>query len=80
MKDIFFAVKPSQSPKKKKEDEAPKWCWWKEPKRTDGTKWTFLQHNGPLFAPPYEPLPQNVRLGFMYFFDHAYCTHLPFIL
>ena len=28
----------------------------------DGTKWTFLEHKGPLFAPPYEPLPDDVRL------------------
>lgn len=25
------------------------------------SKWTFLEHNGPLFPPPYEPLPSDVR-------------------
>ena len=24
-------------------------------------KWNFLQHNGPLFPPPYDPLPENVN-------------------
>lgn len=34
---------------------------WEEAKRDDGTKWTFLEHKGPVFAPPYEPLPENVK-------------------
>lgn len=33
---------------------------WEEEKRTDGTKWNFLEHKGPVFAPPYEPLPDSV--------------------
>uniref|UniRef100_A0A3Q2NRB8 DNA topoisomerase I n=1 Tax=Fundulus heteroclitus TaxID=8078 RepID=A0A3Q2NRB8_FUNHE len=28
---------------------------------TDGVKWKFLEHKGPVFAPPYEPLPSNVK-------------------
>uniref|UniRef100_A0A8B9G673 DNA topoisomerase I n=1 Tax=Amazona collaria TaxID=241587 RepID=A0A8B9G673_9PSIT len=24
-------------------------------------KWKFLEHKGPVFAPPYEPLPENVK-------------------
>merc|ERR1712079_879598 len=24
-------------------------------------KWNFLEHNGPLFPPPYDPLPENVN-------------------
>ena len=27
----------------------------------DGTKWSFLEHNGPLFAPGYDPMPSSVR-------------------
>lgn len=38
---------------------------WEEEKRDDGVKWTFLEHKGPVFAPPYEPLPDNVR----FFYD-----------
>jgi len=34
---------------------------WEEEKKSDGTKWYFLEHKGPVFAPPYEPLPPNVK-------------------
>lgn len=34
---------------------------WEEEKKDDGVKWTFLEHKGPVFAPPYEPLPDNVK-------------------
>ncbi len=33
-----------------------------EQSRARGRKWTSLQHRGPLFAPPYKPLPGNVKL------------------
>lgn len=33
---------------------------WEEEKRNDGTKWSFLEHKGPCFAAPYDPLPDNV--------------------
>ncbi|XP_025831306.1 DNA topoisomerase I, mitochondrial [Agrilus planipennis] len=48
--------------KKKKEEETQEvWKWWEEEKRDDGTKWTFLEHKGPVFAPPYEPLPKDIK-------------------
>ncbi|KAJ8729279.1 hypothetical protein PYW08_000860 [Mythimna loreyi] len=47
--------------KKKQEDEPEVWKWWEEEKRDDGTKWKFLEHKGPVFAPDYEPLPENVK-------------------
>nr|XP_050847463.1 DNA topoisomerase I, mitochondrial [Vespula vulgaris] len=47
--------------KKKQEEEQDVWKWWEEEKKNDGTKWTFLEHKGPVFAPPYEPLPPNVK-------------------
>ncbi|XP_066909534.1 DNA topoisomerase I, mitochondrial [Halyomorpha halys] len=55
------------SPKKKKkqEEEQEVWKWWEEEKRPDGVKWTFLEHKGPVFAPPYEPLPPDVK----FFYD-----------
>lgn len=34
---------------------------WEEERYTDGVKWKFLEHKGPVFVPPYEPLPSNVR-------------------
>ena len=37
------------------------WRWWEEPVCSDGRKWTTLEHNGPLFPPPYESLPNNVK-------------------
>ncbi|XP_044152428.1 DNA topoisomerase 1 [Bufo gargarizans] len=47
--------------KKVKKEEEEKWKWWEEERHTDGVKWKFLEHKGPVFAPPYEPLPENVK-------------------
>lgn len=58
---------PTKSPQKgkkgaKAEKEEPVvWKWWEEEKKDDGTKWKFLQHRGPLFAPEYERMPKHVR-------------------
>lgn len=45
--------------------ESPYWrasCFrWEEERYTDGVKWKFLEHKGPVFAPPYEPLPSKVK-------------------
>uniref|UniRef100_A0A8C2ZGR7 DNA topoisomerase I n=1 Tax=Cyclopterus lumpus TaxID=8103 RepID=A0A8C2ZGR7_CYCLU len=38
---------------------------WEEERYTDGSKWKFLEHKGPVFAPPYEPLPSQVK----FFYD-----------
>lgn len=37
---------------------------WEEEKPQDGTKWRFLEHKGPVFAPDYEPLPNNVHFEY----------------
>uniref|UniRef100_A0A087XRH2 DNA topoisomerase I n=1 Tax=Poecilia formosa TaxID=48698 RepID=A0A087XRH2_POEFO len=42
-------------------EEEEKWKWWEEERYTDGSKWRFLEHKGPVFAPPYEPLPNKVK-------------------
>lgn len=34
---------------------------WEEERYTDGVKWKFLEHKGPVFAPPYDPLPSKVK-------------------
>ena len=34
---------------------------WEEKKPDDGTKWRFLQHMGPYFAPRYVPLPDHIK-------------------
>ncbi|XP_014247767.1 DNA topoisomerase I, mitochondrial isoform X1 [Cimex lectularius] len=53
----------TQSPRKKRklEEEQEVWKWWEEEKKPDGVKWNFLEHKGPVFAPPYEPLPHDVK-------------------
>ncbi|XP_058031811.1 DNA topoisomerase 1 isoform X1 [Ahaetulla prasina] len=47
--------------KKTKKEEEQKWKWWEEERYPEGIKWKFLEHKGPVFAPPYEPLPENVK-------------------
>lgn len=45
------------------EDEEEEYRWWEDPTKGDGTvKWRTLEHNGVVFPPPYEPLPENVKL------------------
>ena len=34
---------------------------WEEEPHPEGVKWIFLEHKGPVFAPPYEPLPDDVK-------------------
>ncbi|XP_053601172.1 DNA topoisomerase I, mitochondrial isoform X2 [Plodia interpunctella] len=57
------SISPTKK-KKKQEEEQEVWKWWEEEKKDDGTKWKFLEHKGPLFAPPYEPLPSNVKFRY----------------
>ncbi|XP_072571763.1 DNA topoisomerase 1-like [Paramormyrops kingsleyae] len=47
--------------KKAKKEPEEKWKWWEEERYTDGVKWKFLEHKGPVFAPLYEPLPDHVK-------------------
>ncbi|KAL0978606.1 hypothetical protein UPYG_G00172820 [Umbra pygmaea] len=51
--------------KKAKKEPEEKWKWWEEERYTDGSKWRFLEHKGPVMAAPYEPIPGNVR----FFYD-----------
>ena len=61
-------VPPSPSKKAKKEEEEAEdqYKWWEaENQENDGSiKWTTLEHNGVIFAPPYEPLPSNVKMKY----------------
>uniref|UniRef100_A0A7E4UPT1 DNA topoisomerase I n=1 Tax=Panagrellus redivivus TaxID=6233 RepID=A0A7E4UPT1_PANRE len=50
--------------KKKAEEEEEIWKWWEEDKKPDGVKWNSLHHNGPLFAPAYDPLPKSVKFKY----------------
>ncbi|XP_067640590.1 DNA topoisomerase 1 isoform X2 [Eurosta solidaginis] len=56
---------PAKRKKKQDEEEEEVWRWWEEEKREDGVKWNTLEHKGPVFAPPYERCPKNVR----FFYD-----------
>ncbi len=62
--------------KKKTEEPQEVWKWWEETdqKKNDGSKWHFLEHKGPLFAPDYERLPKNVK--FFYDGQHMKLTEL----
>uniref|UniRef100_A0A8C6TDS1 DNA topoisomerase I n=1 Tax=Neogobius melanostomus TaxID=47308 RepID=A0A8C6TDS1_9GOBI len=57
--------KGAKDGKKTKKEEEEKWKWWEEERYTDGSKWRFLEHKGPVFAPPYEPMPDKVK----FFYD-----------
>ncbi|XP_063777275.1 DNA topoisomerase I, mitochondrial isoform X2 [Pseudophryne corroboree] len=58
-------VREAKKTKEGKQKEAEsKWKWWEEDNYEDGVKWKFLEHRGPYFAPPYEPLPDNVRFSY----------------
>ncbi|KAJ9307352.1 hypothetical protein DTO217A2_3231 [Paecilomyces variotii] len=46
-------------------DEEEEYRWWEDPTKSDGTiKWTTLEHNGVVFPPPYQPLPENVKMKY----------------
>jgi len=45
--------------------EEEEYRWWEDPTKGDGTvKWTTLEHNGVVFPPDYQPLPQNVKMKY----------------
>ncbi len=56
------AFTPTKGKGAKKKEEEQVWKWWEEiGNHSDGRKWTFLEHKGPLFAPAYEKLPKHIR-------------------
>ncbi|CAL1262202.1 unnamed protein product [Larinioides sclopetarius] len=55
-------VETSSSRKKAKtEDKEERWIWWEEDQLGDRIRWRTLQHNGPVFPPPYKRVPANVK-------------------
>uniref|UniRef100_A0A4X2KFJ8 DNA topoisomerase I n=1 Tax=Vombatus ursinus TaxID=29139 RepID=A0A4X2KFJ8_VOMUR len=54
-------LEPDSMWKKLKKEKQQKWKWWKEKRYPEGIKWKFLEHRGPVFAPPYQPLPKKVK-------------------
>lgn len=59
-------VKDGPKPKVKKEEPQEKWKWWEEgdKSRPEGVKWNFMEHKGPVFAPPYEKLPSGIKMKY----------------
>jgi DNA topoisomerase-1 len=55
----------SQDAEEKDEEEEEEYRWWEDQSKGDGTiKWTTLEHNGVVFPPEYELLPQNVKMKY----------------
>ncbi|XP_077982334.1 DNA topoisomerase I, mitochondrial-like [Glandiceps talaboti] len=52
---------PPRKKAKKEKEEEDVWKWWEESPHPEGVKWMTLEHKGPVFAPDYEPVPDNVR-------------------
>ena len=53
----------SAEPGDEEEEEEEEYRWWDAPKKEDDSiKWNTLEHAGVVFPPPYQPLPQHVRL------------------
>jgi DNA topoisomerase-1 len=47
------------------EEGEEEYRWWEDPTNGDGTiKWTTLDHNGVVFPPPYELLPESVKMKY----------------
>ncbi|CAH8603952.1 unnamed protein product [Dicrocoelium dendriticum] len=61
--DPTTPVKQSTTDRSSKTEKSEEevWKWWEEKKKDDTVKWTFLEHKGPVFASPYERLPESVR-------------------
>lgn len=55
---------PTKRVKKEKKEEEETWKWWEEEKLEDGVKWKSLEHQGPVFAADYEPLPKNIKFKY----------------
>ncbi|CAG9536054.1 unnamed protein product [Cercopithifilaria johnstoni] len=54
----------SNKRKRREEEEEEIWKWWQEEKKPSGIKWYSLSHKGPIFAPPYVPLPESVHFKY----------------
>uniref|UniRef100_A0A3Q1IVH2 DNA topoisomerase I n=1 Tax=Anabas testudineus TaxID=64144 RepID=A0A3Q1IVH2_ANATE len=55
--EFYQSPRHDKSLKRERDDDNE----WEEERYTDGVKWKFLEHKGPVFAPPYDPLPSNVK-------------------
>lgn len=60
-KDPKEETPTSNDPEEEGEEE---YQWWHAPENDGTKKWTTLEHNGVLFPPPYEPLPDRVKMKY----------------
>eukprot|EP00124_Ichthyophonus_hoferi_P004154 Ihof_evm1s423 gene=Ihof_evmTU1s423 len=60
--DAIKAERKEKAAKKKAEEEMEAYDWWnQEQDLEEGQRWKHLEHNCPLLAPPYVPLPNHVK-------------------
>jgi len=80
-------TKTAKKIKKEKEEQKDEevYKWWLEHDFDSTIKWNTLQHNGPMFPPPYKP--HNVKMKYdgiieVYFYINSlilvFCVLLPF--
>uniref|UniRef100_A0A158Q736 DNA topoisomerase I n=1 Tax=Elaeophora elaphi TaxID=1147741 RepID=A0A158Q736_9BILA len=67
--DVPLSVRAATLTKKRKRSESDDEDYklevkWEEEKKPSGIKWYSLSHKGPIFAPPYVPLPESVRFKY----------------
>ncbi|TFK92723.1 hypothetical protein K466DRAFT_480004 [Polyporus arcularius HHB13444] len=57
---------PKKGKAKKEEEAEDTYRWWEEQNanRDGSVKWETLDHNGVYFPPPYQPLPQHVKMKY----------------
>ncbi|KNC98988.1 DNA topoisomerase 1 [Spizellomyces punctatus DAOM BR117] len=54
-REASATASPGKKTKEEEEDEEEEYKWWLDQEKDNSIKWTTLDHNGPMFPPPYEP-------------------------
>jgi DNA topoisomerase-1 len=60
---------------KKEEEEDEVFKWWENEQGDGSIKWNTLEHNGVFFPPPYETLPEDVKMMYKGMFEN-FCSFL----
>ncbi|XP_013790321.2 DNA topoisomerase I, mitochondrial-like, partial [Limulus polyphemus] len=72
--DMKIKTETIEAKKKgKQKNDQEVWKWWEEEKHEGSIKWKTLQHNGPVLAPLYEPLPKSVK----FYYDGTHMSLSP---
>ncbi|KAF8070482.1 DNA topoisomerase I [Lyophyllum atratum] len=67
MEEVNGSPVKARGKKKEKDEEEQEqiFRWWEADGDGDGSvKWQTLEHNGVIFPPPYEPLPEHVKMKY----------------